>query len=432
MAREIHRLSHRTVQAATKPGRFADGGGLYLDVTPAGGKKWTFLYRSPTRRVSKPDKATGTLRTTGKLREMGLGSVQHVPLAKARNRAADARALLALGKDPLDERVEAEVEPARVPTFGEVADQVVASLESGWRNDKHRAQWKSTLSTYCAPIRSKPVDKIEVADVLAILSPIWTTKAETASRLRGRIEKVLDAATAKGHRSGTNPAAWKGNLAHLLPKRQKLQRGHHPAMPWSDLPAFVARLREMGSVGARALEFVILTAARSGEVLRSVRGGRVHGMRWEEIDRGARVWTVPGDRMKAGKAHRVPLTARALAILDEVGSMERGAFVFPGQRRATPLSEMALEAILRRLDAKPYTVHGFRSTFREWAGDCTGFPREIAEAALSHAVGDAVERAYRRGDALERRRELMEAWARFCEPSKTGNVLPLIRASGGR
>lgn len=428
MAREFHRLSHRTAQAATKPGRLADGGGLYLDVTPAGGKRWTFLYRSPTHRVSKPDKATGKPRATGKLREMGLGAVQHVSLALARTRAAEARALLALGKDPLDERAATEAEPVRVPTFGEVADEVVASLEAGWRNDKHRAQWRATLSTYCAPIRSKPVDTIEVVDVLAILSPIWTTKAETASRLRGRIEKVLDAATAKGHRSGTNPASWKGNLAHLLPKRQKLQRGHHPAMPWSEVPAFAARLRAIQSVGARALEFVILTAARSGEVLRSVRDGRVHGMRWEEIDREAKVWTVPADRMKAGKAHRVPLTSRALAILDEVETLGRGAFVFPGQHPDTPLSEMSLEAILRRLDAKPYTVHGFRSSFRDWAGECTSFPREIAEAALSHAVGDAVERAYRRGDALERRRELMEAWARFCEPEADANVVPLRKS----
>ena len=221
--------------------------------------------------------------------------------------------------------------------------------------------------------------------------------------MRGRIEKVLDAAKAKGLRAGENPARWRGHLDHLLPKRQKLQRGHHPAMPWSEVPAFVARLKESRSIGALALEFVILTACRSGEVLRSVRNGEIMGACWAEVDRTTKVWTIPAVRMKAGLEHRVPLSDRALAILCEAEKVRRGDFVFPGQRGDQPLSEMALELILRRMHVKPYTVHGFRSSFRDWAGECTSFPREIAEAALAHAVGDKVERAYRRGDALERR-----------------------------
>jgi integrase len=285
-----------------------------------------------------------------------------------------------------------------------------------------------TLKTYAAPLRPKPVDEITTEDVLAVLQPIWTAKAETASRVRGRIEKVLDAAKAKGLRSGENPARWRGHLDHLLPKRQKLQRGHHPAMPWAQVPDFVARLRAMQSVGALTLEFVILTACRSGEVLRSIRDGVIMGARWEEIDRTAKVWTIPASRMKTGREHRVPLVDCALAILDELEKVQRGAFIFPGQRGDHPLSEMALELTMRRMNVKPYTVHGFRSSFRDWAGECTSFPREIAEAALAHAVGDQTERAYRRGDALERRRELMQAWANFCEPKPVGNVVRIMAA----
>jgi integrase len=409
MARQINRLSARHVQTLTKPGRHGDGGGLYLVVTKAGGRKWVFLYRR---------------RQDGKLCEMGLGSLGSVPLARAREKAAEARALLADGKDPLATR-EASKSEDKVPTFGDLADQVIASHETGWRNDKHRAQWRMTLQTYAGPLRPQRVDQITTEDVLAVLQPIWTTKAETASRVRGRIEKVLDAAKAKGLRTGENPARWRGHLDHLLPKRQKLQRGHHPAMPWSEVPEFVARLRESKSVGALALEFVILTACRSGEVLRSVRDGEVMGARWVEIDRTAKVWTVPALRMKAGREHRVPLCDRALVILDEVEYARRGDFIFPGQRGDQPLSEMALELILRRMRAKPYTVHGFRSSFRDWAGECTSFPREIAEAALAHTVGDKVERAYRRGDALERRRELMQAWANFCDQPTAIKVLQL-------
>jgi integrase len=444
MARQINRLNARQVQTLTMPGRHADGGGLYLvvskpaakaskkaqgakpgakrgkvpaakkaalEVKSAPAKKWVFLYRR---------------RRDGKLCEMGLGGLAAVSLAKARDKAAAARAMLAEGKDPLEARQDGDEE---VPTFGAMADQVIASLEAGWRNEKHRAQWRMTLQAYAGPLRTKPVDEITTEDVLAILQPIWTTKAETASRVRGRIEKVLDAAKAKGLRTGENPARWRGHLDHLLPKRQKLQRGHHPAMPWTEVPAFIGRLREQQSVGALALEFVVLTACRSGEVLRSVRNGEIMGARWEEIDRGAKVWTVPAVRMKTSREHRVPLSGRALAILDHLEKGRRGPFIFPGQRGDVPLSDMALEVLMRRMEVKPYTVHGFRSSFRDWAGECTSFPREIAEAALAHAVGDQTERAYRRGDALERRRELMQAWANFCEPKTVGNVIALAAAA---
>ncbi|MFM9941245.1 MAG: tyrosine-type recombinase/integrase [Hyphomicrobiaceae bacterium] len=397
MARGLHRLSARTV-ATAKAGRHSDGGGLYLVVDPSSARRWAFMFW----RDKKPT-------------EIGLGSLmQGVSLPMARERAAECRRLLAEGQSPRGWR---QPEKA-VTTFAAVAEDVIASLESGWRNDKHRAQWRSTIATYCGSIAAKPVDEITTEDVLKVLQPIWTTKAETASRLRGRIEKVLDAAKAKGLREGENPARWRGHLDNLLAKRQKLQRGHHAAMPWSDLPAFLARLRKREAVAALALEFTILTAARTGEVL---------GARWDEIDREARIWTVPADRMKAGREHRVPLTDRACQIVGDLSRAPLGEFVFPGARSGRPLSGMAMEMLLRRMDADAFTVHGFRSSFKTWATEMTSFPNELSEAALAHVTGDRVERAYRRTDALERRRELMGAWGRFLEGDAVGNVVPLVR-----
>ena len=300
-----------------------------------------------------------------------------------------------------------------------LAEEVVSGIEQGFRNEKHRAQWRSTLKQHAKPLLSIPVDAITTADVLKCLKPIWTRIPETASRVRGRIEKVLDAAKAKGHRTGENPAAWKGNLVHFLSARQKLTRGHFEAMPYDQVPAFMKRLRAMDAVARRALEFTILTAARSGEI---------RGAKWNEIDVEAKVWTVPAQRMKMGREHRVPLSDRALAILAETKPMTMGdGLIFPG-RHGRPLSGMTLDAVLRRLKCKPITVHGFRSAFRDWAGEATLFPREIAEAALAHIVGDATERAYRRGDALEKRRELMSAWERHCDPGRADNVVPLRTA----
>lgn len=384
----------------TKPGRHGDGGGLYLVVDKSGAKRWVFLYRRDAT-----------------LREMGLGGLKSVTLARARELAGEARANLQAGIDPIAAKNSA---PVTVPTFGEEANDFIEAMKPQFRNAKHIAQWEMTLRDYAAPLRPKRVDQITTADVLEVLKPYWLTKPETASRLRGRIERVLDAAKAKGHRSGENPALWRGHLDKLLPKRRKLTRGHHAAMPYEDVPAFVAELRQREAMAARALEFTILTAARSGETF---------GATWKEIDLEAALWLVPAKRMKAGREHRVPLTPRAVEILTELANLgtEPDAYVFPGQKEGRPLSVMAMEMILRRMKVD-VTVHGFRSAFRDWAGEETSFPREVAEAALAHVVGDETERAYRRGDALEKRRKLMAAWASFCEPKKPGNVLELKRA----
>jgi integrase len=275
-----------------------------------------------------------------------------------------------------------------------------------------------TLETYATPVWSMPIDEVDTAAVLSVLQPIWQAKPETASRLRGRIEAVLDFAKAHGQREGENPARWRGHLDKLLPKRQKLTRGHHAAMPYRDVPAFLVSLRQREAIAAMALEFLILTAARSGEVL---------GARWPEIDFEAKVWTVPAARMKGGREHRVPLSGRALAILERLAEVRTNDWVFPGQRAGAGHSGMALEMILRRMKVEGATVHGFRSAFRDWCGEETSFPREVAEAALAHVAGDATERAYRRGDALEKRRKLMGAWAQYLQSGAGSNVVRLMR-----
>jgi len=390
------KLNARFVETA-KPGKYGDAStkGLQLVVAPTGARKWVLRFMSQ-----------------GKAREMGLGAFPEVGLADARERALAARKLVKEGVDPIADR-QRDRNP---PTFGELADEVVAEQSKGFRNDKHKAQWAMTLTVYAAPLRDKPVDKVETSDVHAVLRPIWQTKPETASRIRGRIERVLNAAKAKGYRTGENPAAWRGHLENLLPKQSKLSRGHHAALPYADVPAFVARLREREAVAALALEFAILTAARSGEVLIA---------RWEEIDLEAKVWTIPPERMKAAREHRVPLSDPALSILAKLSAAKVSDFIFPGQRRNRPLSAMAMEMVLRRMGvADDATVHGFRSSFRDWAGNETHFPRELAEQALAHVIGDKAEQAYRRGDALEKRRKLMDAWASHCEP-RAGTVIKL-------
>ncbi|MDF2797314.1 MAG: integrase family protein [Devosia sp.] len=388
MARVSKRLSARAVATITEPGLHADGDGLYLVVDSRGSKRWSFIFQWQRKRT-----------------EMGLGRLSDVSLANAREAVIDARRLVREGVSPIHARKLAQSErEAPEHTFGSFADELVATMESGFRNAKHKAQWKMTLTVYAAPIRNLPLDAIGTHEVLACLTPLWTTKAETASRLRGRIERVLDAAKAKGLRTGENPARWRGHLDKLLPKRQKLTRGHHKALPYPEVPAFAARLRSLSSSSALALEWTILAACRSGETL---------GARLGEVDRDAKVWTIPADRMKAGRPHRVPITNRMLEILDAVGPL-RGdnPYLFPGSSVRRPLSSMALAMQLRRMKVE-VTVHGFRSSFRDWVGEETDFASEIAEAALAHVVGDATERAYRRGDALERRRALMEAWGQY-------------------
>ncbi|GGH24515.1 integrase [Alsobacter metallidurans] len=402
MARAINKLSARTAATVTKPGRHSDGGGLYLVVDPSGAKRWAFLFR-----------------WEGKLKELGLGGIVTVSLAEAREKASDARRLVASGINPIEAKRTSSAAAKHPTTFGGFADQLLADITPGFRNAKHRQQWTNTLQTYAAPLRDKRLDSIQTDHVLEVLKPLWLTKHETASRLRGRIERVLDAARAKGLRTGENPARWRGHLENLLPKRQRLTRGHHAALPYTDVPAFMVELRARDGMAARALELCILCASRSGEVL---------GAEWSEIDLKARIWTIPGTRMKAGKEHRVPLTDAALAVLSTVIQARTSTtadFVFPGLRAGRPLSVMAMEMVLRRMKRDEITVHGFRSSFRDWCGEATSFPREIAEAALAHQVGDATERAYRRGDALERRRGLLQAWAGYlCETSSEQVVPP--------
>lgn len=394
------RLTARKV-ASAKPGKHSDGGNLYLVVSETSTRKWVLRF---------------TWR--GAAKEMGLGSANDVSLADAREKAADARRKIAKGLNPIEERKR----DGGIPTFGSMADDVCEALSAGFRNEKHKAQWRTTLVTYAAPLRAKPVDTVSTEDVLAVLKPIWTEKPETASRVRGRIEKVLDAAKAKGHRTGENPARWRGHLDHLLPKPQKLTRGHHAAMPYESVPAFFADLRTREATAALALEFCILTAARSGEVLALSR---------PEIDMDKKVWTVPAHRMKAGREHRVPLCDRAVSILKELMKLTKGKFLFAGQSGDKPLSNMAMDMMLRRMKHHDVTVHGFRSSFRDWAGNVSNFPREIVETALAHVIGDKAEQAYRRSDALEKRRKLMEAWAAYCEPREHNNVVRLNPGAKG-
>lgn len=406
MARVTGKLNPRAVAGALAPGRHGDGGNLYLIVERGGARRWLFIYR-----------------WGGRQREMGLGALGDVPLAKAREKAAAARALLADGHDPL----EAKAEKARIPTFGEVADETIASLTPGFANAKHREQWAMTLREYAAPLRNKAVDAITTEDVLRVLRPIWSKIPETADRTRQRIERVLDAAEAKGYRGGglRNPASWKGNLKHLLPARKKLVRGHHPAMAHEKVAALMGELRRKESLSARALEFTILTASRSGEVL---------GAHWDEFDLERKVWTVPADRMKAKRDHRVALSGRAVEILKEIRPYSGANLVFAFTPSGKALSNMAMTMLLRDLpehfivvagQRRAATVHGFRSSFRDWAGACTEYPRELAEEALAHTVGNAVERAYRRNDALERRRKMMDDWASYIQPVDTIGALGL-------
>jgi integrase len=396
MAREVNRLNARAVAAISEHGRHAGGGGLYLSVSPNGGRRWVFLYR-----------------WHGKPTEIGFGSARDVALARARELARQARSNLAEGINPKDVRT-----PSKVATFGECADRVIDAMRPSWRNEKHAAQWKMTLLHYAAPLRRLPVNKVGTDDVLSVLKPLWNAKPETASRLRGRIERVLDAAKAQGLRGGENPARWRGHLDQLLPKRQRLTRGHHAAMAYAEVPSFISDLRSRQATAALALEFAILTAARSGEVL---------GARWDEFDLGRAIWIVPAERMKGAREHRVPLSPRALRIVTDLEDSRTNDFVFPGEKAGRPLSGMSLEMLLRRMKVEGATVHGFRSTFRDWAAECTNFPNEVCEAALAHVIENKAEAAYRRGDLFEKRRKLMEAWAAYCGTSKAGKIVAFKR-----
>jgi len=407
MAKRAAGLTALKVEKAKKPGYLADGGGLYLQVTASGAKSWVYRYQIAGRR-----------------RDMGLGSVADVSLAKAREKAAEARALVKAGTDPLEARKAAaeaaEAAKARSVTFNELARQFLESHEAGWRNAKHRQQWQNTLATYAAPIiGALPIGEVQTHHVLSIIGPLWAEKTETASRLRGRIEVILDAAKVQGLRSDENPARWRGHLERLLPAKAKVSRaGHHEAMPYKDLPAWWPRLQVADGIAARCLEWVILTACRSGEARLAT---------WAEIDLDAETWVIPADRMKAGREHRIPLSGPALAVLRKIGAIRCGDLVFPGARGGRPLSDMSVTAVLRRMDLEA-VPHGFRSSFRTWAAEQTTYPAEVAEAALAHVAGDKVVQAYQRGDMIEIRRRLMADWAAFVTtPPAAADVLPIRR-----
>ncbi len=399
---KINKLSAREVVAAGV-GKHGDGGGLWLRVRANGSRAWLFRY---TR--------------NGRVREAGLGPLDSVPLADARKRAQEARRMLAKGKDPIVERRAQR----RAPTFREAAAAYIDAHEAGWRNPKHRQQWRNTLNTYAAPvIGDLPVDEVRTPDVLRVLEPIWRTKVETASRLRGRIEKVLDWAAAQGFCSRENPARWRGHLDALLPAPSKMKRvQHHAALDWREVPAFVVKLHAQLGIAARALEFAIMTAARSGEV---------RGATWEEIDLDASTWTVPVDRMKSEKEHRVPLSDEAVRLLRDLPRFEGSSFLFPSPRTGRPLSDAALGKVLKDMGLG-VTAHGFRSSFRDWAAESTGFPNHVCEQALAHSIGDRVEAAYRRGDLFEKRRRLMESWSTYCTtPTTAAEVVPIRRKKNG-
>ncbi|WP_293428113.1 tyrosine-type recombinase/integrase [Phreatobacter sp.] len=377
------------VRNASGAGLLSDGGGLYLQIGQTGAKSWIFRFM-----------------IKGKARAMGLGALHTVSLAEARAAALECRKLLRDGRDPIDDRRERLGASSTQPTFAWCAEAYIKAHAPGWRNDKHGDQWRNTLDTYAGPVfGDKPIDTVDLAGVMKVLEPIWATKTETASRVRGRIESVLDWATVRGFRRGENPARWRGHLDALLPARTRVRKvKHHSALPYAQLPAFLTSLREREGSAARALEFLILTASRTGEVI---------GADWSEIDLDKRVWIIPGDRMKAGREHRVPLTDRALELLSDPPLPQRGP-IFRAVRSADPLSNMALLALLKRMKRTDLTAHGFRSTFRDWVAEQTDFPNELAEMALAHTVSDKVEAAYRRGDMFERRRALTERWTFYC------------------
>jgi integrase len=395
MARPEKRLAARTVQTITKPGLYADGAGLYLHVSKSGSKSWIFRWRQD-----------------GRLHDMGLGPLNTISLAEARDEALVCRKLKYEGRNPIEERraqrQAAKLEAVRAMTFEDCARAYITAHQVGWRNPKHAAQWPSTLAAYVYPIIGKlPVKAVDVGLVMRAIEPIWTSKPETASRVRGRIESVLDWASARGYRQGENPARWRGHLENLLPRRSKVARvEHHAALPYPELPAFMVELREREGIAARALEFAILTAGRTGEVI---------GAQWPEIDLEGRLWTIPPERMKAGREHRVPLSEAALAVLRPFAQARMGEHIFPGNQAGRPLSPVAMLMLLRRMGRDGITVHGFRSAFSDWCAERTAFPSEVREMALAHMVGDKVEAAYRRGDLFEKRRQLADAWARFCE-----------------
>ncbi len=398
---KIKSLTQKHSDTSVKPKRYSDGAGLWLQIRDAQHRSWVFRYT-----------------IDGRERWMGLGPVADITLAEARDCAMEARRLILNNIDPLEHRQEAKaarLERAEVLTFQQVAELYIKAHQAGWRNEKHAAQWSSTLKAYAYPkFGGVRVSTVTVGHVTEALEPIWREKPETASRVRGRIESVLDYARARGWRAGENPARWKGHLQNLLPSRTKIKAvEHHAALPWKAVGSFMADLRDQEGIGAQALQFTILTACRTSEAI---------GARWGEISLKEKIWIVPASRMKAGREHRVPLSEAAIKILKEMGKAgtPSDASVFPGGKADKPLSNMAMAAVLKRMERTDLTVHGFRSTFRDWAAESTNYPREVAEASLAHTNRDRTEAAYRRSDLFEQRARLMAEWATFC-----GRIMPV-------
>jgi len=408
VATKIAKLSPLTVKNLKEPGYYGDGANLWLQVSPTGSKSWIFRF---TRNA--------------KAHEMGIGSLIDFTLAEARDRARDFRKMLADGKDPLalrrETRMIERLEAAKVMTFDQAAAAYIEAHRAGWKSAKHAEQWTTTIRTYASPvIGAVSVNLIDTATLMKILDPIWTTKTETASRLRGRIESVLGWATVRGYRTGDNPARWKGHLDNLLAAPSKVSKvEHHPALPFAEIGAFMIDLRQQEGMGARALEFAILTACRSGEV---------RGATWAEIDLDGGVWEIPAGRMKAEKEHRVPLSGAALQLLRALPRVGDTDLVFPNTKGA-PLSDMTLTAVLRRMGRGDITAHGFRSSFRDWAGETTGFPREVIEHALAHQLKDKAEASYARGSLFTKRVKLMADWARYCGTVATAATVTPISAA---
>ena len=407
IARRTARLTTLAVKAHAARGRYHDGGGLYLQVGTNGTKSWVLRYMH-----------------NGRARHMGLGPLELVPLKDAREAALAARRQLKQGVDPIEareaQRRQAQAAAASALTFKQCAERFIAAHKDGWRNDKHGDQVESSLAAYVYPhFGDLPVAAVDTGLVLKALEPIWKTRTETATRVRGRVERILDFAAARGYRSGANPARWRGHLDKLLPARNKVRPvQHHPALPYNELPAFFAALRSQPGVAARALEFTIMTAARTGETL---------GAEWSEFDFDKAIWTVPPERMKSSRQHRVPLSDLALAILRALPREDKNKFVFIGTREHHGLSNMAMLKVLERMKRDELTVHGFRSTFRDWSAESTSYANEVLEMALAHIVESKVESAYRRGDLYDKRRRLMRDWANFCEskPQKRTAAAPI-------
>jgi integrase len=408
------KFSHKFAENVSEPGKYSVGKGLFLQVNPAGKKSWLYRYRSPTR-GQRP-------------RDMGLGPFPQISLAMAEERAFKAARLRLQGIDPIDDRrakkKAEDLAAERRRTFKQVCEDFLQTHEASWKNEKHRQQWKSTLEQHAYPAMGETmISDIDASLVAKVLRPIWSEKTETAARLRGRIKAVLDYAISSGLRDGDNPAdiSKRGRLAPLLPKRELVQkREHHPALAYEKVGAFMADLREQDLIAARALEVLILTAARTSEII---------GARWDEIDLDAKVWTVPANRIKARKEHRVPLSSAAISVMERMKEIRDPSqpWIFQGPRKKG-LSNGAFLALLKRMKRSDITAHGFRSTFRDWCAEQTAYPREVAEMALAHAISNKVEAAYRRGDLFEKRRRLMEDWATYCgkiEPSRGGNVVTL-------